>query len=95
MTKFSVDFGGGELNKSSPSLEASVCSSDQSIGLKLGKRTYFENNLPRSNSSGSTVKKVKLSQQSAPIICQVMGCDRDLWWPVLGGGGYSKERERD
>ncbi|PWA57482.1 SBP-like protein [Artemisia annua] len=78
VTKFSVDFGGGELNKSSPSLEASVCSSDQSIGLKLGKRTYFENNLPRSNSSVSTVKKVKLSQQSAPIICQVMGCDRDL-----------------
>ncbi|GJV68025.1 squamosa promoter-binding-like protein 12 [Tanacetum coccineum] len=78
VTKFSVDFGGGELNKSSPSLEASVCSSDQSIGLKLGKRTYFENNLPRSNSCASTVKKAKLSQQNAPIICQVMGCDRDL-----------------
>nr|GEV22350.1 hypothetical protein [Tanacetum cinerariifolium] len=57
VTKFSVDFGGGELNKISPSLQASVFSSDQSIGLKLSERTYCENNLPRSNSSVSTDKK--------------------------------------
>nr|KAJ0216186.1 hypothetical protein LSAT_V11C300113360 [Lactuca sativa] len=64
---------------------ASVCSSDQSIGLKLGKRTYFENNLPGGNntktssSSNTPVKKVKFSSQNTPIPrCQVEGCNLDL-----------------
>ncbi|KAI3728404.1 hypothetical protein L6452_17039 [Arctium lappa] len=87
---FSKEFAGGELNGTSPSFEASVCSSDQSIGLKLGKRTYFENSFARSNtktcsspnipvSSVSTVKKLKLSCQSTPVPrCQVEGCNLDL-----------------
>lgn len=85
------EFAGGELNGSSPSLEgASVCSSDQSIGLKLGKRTYFENgfanksnaktSLPNGVPPALTVKKVKLSHSSSTTIqrCQVEGCNLDL-----------------
>ncbi|KAI3501863.1 hypothetical protein L1887_29889 [Cichorium endivia] len=75
-------------NLSFPSLEASVCSSDQSIGLKLGKRTYFENNLPRNNTKtssssnthvSSVPKKVKFCSQNTPVTrCQVEGCNLDL-----------------
>ncbi|KAK9052690.1 hypothetical protein SSX86_029320 [Deinandra increscens subsp. villosa] len=79
-----------KINGNPPSLEASVCSSDHSIGLKLGKRTYFENGFASSNSharsspnvqisSVSNVKKVKLSHKSTPIArCQIEGCDLDL-----------------
>ncbi|KAL8267118.1 hypothetical protein R6Q59_004462 [Mikania micrantha] len=79
-----------KINGNSPSLEASVCSSDQSIGLKLGKRTYFENGFASSNSqahsslnvhvsSVSHVKKVKSSHKSTLIArCQVEGCNLDL-----------------
>ncbi|KAI3720420.1 hypothetical protein L6452_21336 [Arctium lappa] len=84
------DFGGGEVNGTSPLLEASVSSGEPFIGLKLGKRTYFENSFARSNSktssfsdiplsSVSTGKKVKSSCQSTPIQrCQVEGCNLDL-----------------
>ncbi|KAI3812414.1 hypothetical protein L1987_17122 [Smallanthus sonchifolius] len=79
-----------KINGNSPSLEASVCSSDQSIGLKLGKKTYFENGFASSNSktlsspnvqisSVSNVKKVKSSHKSTSISrCQVEGCNLDL-----------------
>ncbi|KAI7724749.1 hypothetical protein M8C21_004626 [Ambrosia artemisiifolia] len=79
-----------KMNGNSPSLEASACSSDQSIGLKLGKRTYFENGLASSDSktrssqnvqvsSVSNVKKVKITNKSTSIArCQVEGCDLDL-----------------
>nr|XP_043605941.1 squamosa promoter-binding-like protein 12 [Erigeron canadensis] len=82
-----TEFAGCELNGSSPSLEASVCSSDQSIGLKLGKRTYFENSFAKNttktcsspNVHVSVVKKVKLSHQGTHISrCQVEGCNLDL-----------------
>lgn len=84
------EFAGGELNGSPPVLEASVSSGEPFIGLKLGKRTYFENNFTKSNSktssfseipisSISTGKKVKSSCQSTPIPrCQVEGCNLDL-----------------
>ncbi|XP_071694076.1 squamosa promoter-binding-like protein 3 [Rutidosis leptorrhynchoides] len=89
------EFAGSEqLNGRSPSLEAANgCFPDQSIGLKLGKRTYFDNSFAsKSNdktcsspddtvpvSSDSMVKKVKLSHQSTSISrCQVEGCNLDL-----------------
>ncbi|KAI7752755.1 hypothetical protein M8C21_026837 [Ambrosia artemisiifolia] len=70
----------------------SVCSGEPFIGLKLGKRTYFENSYPKNNKTSSvldvpvspvvsTGKKVKSSSsgQSAPISrCQVEGCNLDL-----------------
>ncbi|KAF5754145.1 putative transcription factor SBP family [Helianthus annuus] len=71
-----------KINGNSPSFEASVCSSDQSIGLKLGKRTYFENGFASSDSktrSVSNVKKVKVSNKSMAVSrCQVEGCNLDL-----------------
>ncbi|KAK1438144.1 hypothetical protein QVD17_03947 [Tagetes erecta] len=79
-----------KINGNSPSLEASACSSDHSIGLKLGKRTYFENGFASTNSQTrsspavqispvSDVKKVKLSHKSILIArCQVEDCNLDL-----------------
>lgn len=84
------DLGRGELKGSSPSLEASVGSGEPFIGLKLGKRTYFENSCGKSSSktssfsvvpmsSVSTAKKVKSSSQTVPTPrCQVEGCNLDL-----------------
>ncbi|KAD0637540.1 hypothetical protein E3N88_43943 [Mikania micrantha] len=79
-----------ELNGISQ-LEASVCSNEPFIGLKLGKRTYFENNYAKNNKISSVLgvpvssidsagKKVKSSSgQSTPISrCQVEGCNLDL-----------------
>ncbi|KAJ9554571.1 hypothetical protein OSB04_018616 [Centaurea solstitialis] len=70
---------------------SSVCSGEPFIGLKLGKRTYFENSYAKSNnhrtssilgvpvSSVSMGKKVKPSSQTTPISrCQVEGCNLDL-----------------
>ncbi|KAI3733339.1 hypothetical protein L6452_12782 [Arctium lappa] len=84
------EFDRGELNGTSP-LEASVCSGEPFIGLKLGKRTYFENSYAKSSnnktssilgipvSSVSMGKKVKPSCPSTPISrCQVEGCNLDL-----------------
>ncbi|XP_071707283.1 squamosa promoter-binding-like protein 12 [Rutidosis leptorrhynchoides] len=83
-----MDFGGGDqLNGSSPVIEVSVSSGEPFIGLKLGKRTYFENNFNRgsskmSNFSGiptSPGKKSKSCCQITPIPrCQVEGCNLDL-----------------
>ncbi|KAJ9169318.1 hypothetical protein P3X46_017524 [Hevea brasiliensis] len=72
------------------SLEASVGSGEALLGLKLGKRTYFEdvcagNNAKTSSfsvipgSSVSPVKKSKSSGQASPASrCQVEGCNLDL-----------------
>ncbi|KAI9398349.1 hypothetical protein POPTR_003G172600v4 [Populus trichocarpa] len=74
----------------SPTLEASVGSGDQLLGLKLGKRTYFEDACAGSNAQSSSIstipvpsftpaKKLKSSNHSqrAPR-CQVEGCNLDL-----------------
>lgn len=75
----------------SPSLELSFGSSDPVLGLKLGKRTYFEDfwevenakglGLPVSiaSSSVSPVKRAKsISQKLQTPHCQVEGCNLDL-----------------
>ncbi|XP_010494302.1 PREDICTED: squamosa promoter-binding-like protein 2 [Camelina sativa] len=75
----------------SPSLELSFGSGDPVLGLKLGKRTYFEDfwevengkglGLPVSlaSSSVSPVKKAKpISQRLQTPHCQVEGCNIDL-----------------
>ncbi|CAK9137297.1 unnamed protein product [Ilex paraguariensis] len=79
-----------EQSTTSPPLETSVGSGEPLIGLKLGKRTYFENNGAGSNNktpsvsvvpvkSATTAKKIKSSCQSAPTPrCQVEGCNLDL-----------------
>lgn len=78
-----------QLNKTSPSLETSVGSGEPLIGLKLGKRTYFENSCTGSVSktssfsttpaSSTSSKKIKLSCQAAHTPrCQVEGCNLDL-----------------
>ncbi|GFP88389.1 squamosa promoter-binding-like protein 12 [Phtheirospermum japonicum] len=71
-----------ELSGNSPSLEAS---SEPLIGLKLGKRTYFENTIKGPSFavmptplSHATPKKNKPSGQNGPICCQVEGCNTDL-----------------
>ncbi|KAJ0720960.1 putative transcription factor SBP family [Helianthus annuus] len=70
--------------------EGSVCSSEPFIGLKLGKRTYFENGYAKNNKVSSVFgvpvssvvssgKKVKQSGQSTLVSrCQVEGCNLDL-----------------
>uniref|UniRef100_A0A5B7ADI6 Putative squamosa promoter-binding-like protein 2 isoform X1 n=1 Tax=Davidia involucrata TaxID=16924 RepID=A0A5B7ADI6_DAVIN len=86
------EFARAEPTGTSPPLEASVGSGEPLIGLKLGKRTYFENNCAGSNaktssssfsviavSSATAVKKIKSSGQIAPPpCCQVEGCSLDL-----------------
>ncbi|XAR48185.1 hypothetical protein NMG60_11030921 [Bertholletia excelsa] len=80
-----------ELAGNSPPLESSVGSGEPLIGLKLGKRTYFENNCPGGNaktsslsvipvsSAPSTAKKTKSPcQNMPPARCQVEGCNLDL-----------------
>lgn len=79
-----------ELIRNSPSLDTSVGSAELSIGLKLGKRTYFENCSTGNNSktssssnipvvSASTAKKLRPPSQNAPDPrCQVENCNLDL-----------------
>ncbi|XP_068638287.1 squamosa promoter-binding-like protein 3 [Aristolochia californica] len=74
----------------SPDLVASVCPGEPLIGLKLGKRTYFEDvcvgNTTKHSSVSVTpppatnsVKKTKASCQSMQSpCCQVEGCSADL-----------------
>nr|XP_043613840.1 squamosa promoter-binding-like protein 12 [Erigeron canadensis]XP_043613841.1 squamosa promoter-binding-like protein 12 [Erigeron canadensis] len=78
------------FNDSCSNKEPSVCSGEPFIGLKLGKRTYFENNYAKNYnktspflgapaSSVSAEKKVKPTCQITPISrCQVEGCNLDL-----------------
>lgn len=78
-----------EMNGTSPTPEASVASAEALLGLKLGKRTYFENSggggAAKSTSlsvvhtpSTTTLKKTRSTGQNAPICCQVEGCIFDL-----------------
>nr|DAD38706.1 TPA_asm: hypothetical protein HUJ06_013028 [Nelumbo nucifera] len=73
----------------SPTLGASVGSSEPVIGLKLGKRTYFEDICAGSTiknsfsviptSSSTTAKRSRASYQSTQTPqCQVEGCNLDL-----------------
>ncbi|XP_073260810.1 squamosa promoter-binding-like protein 2 isoform X1 [Populus alba] len=89
------DYNKKEIGKAktvgmSSTIEASVGSGDQLLGLKLGKRIYFEDACAGNNaqsSSFSTVpvpsfssaKKLKstIQSQRAPC-CQVEGCNLDL-----------------
>ncbi|CAI9768771.1 unnamed protein product [Fraxinus pennsylvanica] len=78
-----------EVSGTSP-LEISVGSAEPLIGLKLGKRMYFENNSAGSSvksasfnvvptPSTSLTKKLKSSTPNGPIPrCQVEGCNIDL-----------------
>uniref|UniRef100_A0A0E0HV12 SBP-type domain-containing protein n=1 Tax=Oryza nivara TaxID=4536 RepID=A0A0E0HV12_ORYNI len=80
----------GRVEDSGTSPAVAVSHGEPVIGLKLGKRTYFENvcggqNVKSSSAaSGVTcpstvVKKVKVSQQSTQSsYCQVEGCKVDL-----------------
>ncbi|GER44782.1 squamosa promoter-binding-like protein [Striga asiatica] len=76
-------FQGTEFSRNSP--PSFVSSGEQSIGLKLGKRTYFENNTVKSTSyavmpipSSGAMKKNKTQGQNGPVYCQVQGCNTDL-----------------
>ncbi|KAL0372270.1 UNVERIFIED_CONTAM: Squamosa promoter-binding-like protein 3 [Sesamum calycinum] len=84
-----MEMKGAEIFGTSPAPEASIGSVEPLIGLKLGKRTYFENSSGGSNikstsfsvmptPSPSTLKKTKSSGQNAPVRCQVEGCSIDL-----------------
>ncbi|KAJ0815307.1 putative transcription factor SBP family [Helianthus annuus] len=85
------EYIGAEVNGKSSLLEGSVSSGEPFIGLKLGKRTYFENSIGRKVSSfsdsptpvqgvsSSTGKKAKSSCQGTALPrCQVEGCNLDL-----------------
>ncbi|KAK8953933.1 Squamosa promoter-binding-like protein 3 [Platanthera zijinensis] len=72
----------GEDDRSSPVIVESVCTGEPPIGLRLGKRTYFENwsstnfkiTLP-----ASSVKRSRASNMSIQHSrCQVDGCNIDL-----------------
>ncbi|GMI70846.1 squamosa promoter binding protein-like 2 [Hibiscus trionum] len=79
-----------ELAGTSPTLEASVGSGEPLLGLKLGKRTYFEDvsagsnakNLPYQSTpvlSPTPTKRSKSNCQDTHIPrCQVEGCNLDL-----------------
>ncbi|KAK4486065.1 hypothetical protein RD792_008731 [Penstemon davidsonii] len=81
---------GTEVSGTSPPLETSIGSVEPWIGLKLEKRTYFENSGAGGNvkstslslmptPSTTTQKKRKGSAQNSPIpLCQVEGCNIDL-----------------
>ncbi|KAH7674627.1 SBP domain-containing protein [Dioscorea alata] len=85
----------GELTRvddsgNSPDVVPAVGPNEQMIGLKLGKRTYFEDVCAGSNTksasssasvtpSTTSVKKPKVSQQGTQAsYCQVEGCNMDL-----------------
>nr|CAN77427.1 hypothetical protein VITISV_001736 [Vitis vinifera] len=84
------DLERAEPTGSSPNLEASIGSGEPLIGLKLGKRTYFEDVSAGGNAKGSvfsvipissdtTAKRSRLSCQNAHVSrCQVEGCNLDL-----------------
>ncbi|KAF8044919.1 hypothetical protein N665_6019s0001 [Sinapis alba] len=75
----------------SPSLELSFGSGDPVLGLKLGKRTYFEDFWEVENARGSTLPVSLVSSSASPVKrtksvsqklqtprCQVEGCNLDL-----------------
>lgn len=74
--------------RSSPSSVVAISSGEPVIGLKLGKRTYFEDgceghNVKSSPSDTTAVtpalaKKAKVAQNAQNSYCQVEGCKFDL-----------------
>ncbi|XP_058068606.1 squamosa promoter-binding-like protein 12 [Magnolia sinica] len=84
------EFGRVEDTGTSPEFLASVGDGEPVIGLKLGKRTYFEDvgagsNVKTSSSSAistssdNSIKKSRASYQSMQVPrCQVEGCSLDL-----------------
>ncbi|KAK6930808.1 SBP domain [Dillenia turbinata] len=84
-------FDGAEPTKVSPTLGASVVSGEPLIGLKLGKRTYFEDVCVSTTNtkaspipvnpapSATNIKKSRPSCQNSHVPrCQVEGCNLDL-----------------
>ncbi|KAJ0095622.1 hypothetical protein Patl1_16953 [Pistacia atlantica] len=85
------EFAKAGQNTGSPTLEASVGSVEPLLGLKLGKRMYFEDVCAGSNTKGSSVsvtpassvapaKRSKSNSQATHVAacCQVEGCGLDL-----------------
>jgi hypothetical protein len=84
-----ADLGKVDDARSSPSSVIAV-SSEPVIGLKLGKRTYFEDlcggqsvkSVPLDTSAvtptAASTKKVKVAQTAQNVYCQVEGCKVDL-----------------
>ncbi|XP_057811169.1 squamosa promoter-binding-like protein 12 [Salvia miltiorrhiza] len=86
-----IEMKGIELSGTSSTPDASVGSAEALLGLKLGKRTYFENTggggtvkstsfsaMPAPATTTTAPKKTKSSAPNAPIFCQVEGCNVDL-----------------
>lgn len=85
-----AELEGTKISGTSPPLEASVGSVEPLIGLKLGKRTYFENSggggqvksassIMPTASTTSSLKKTKSPSQNLPVPhCLVEGCNIDL-----------------
>ncbi|KAI3467716.1 hypothetical protein Pfo_024379 [Paulownia fortunei] len=84
-----MEMKGTEVSGTSPPLEASIGSVEPLIGLKLGKRTYFENSGAGGNIKSASfsvmptpttsLKKTKSSGQNLSIPrCVVEGCNIDL-----------------
>lgn len=81
---------GANVSETSPALETSVGAAEPLIGLKLGKRTYFENNGAGGNvknfscpvmptPSTNSLKKTRSSGKNLPVPhCVVEGCSVDL-----------------
>ncbi|XP_031272766.1 squamosa promoter-binding-like protein 2 [Pistacia vera] len=85
------EFAKAGQNTGSPTLEVSVGSVEPLLGLKLGKRMYFEDVCAGSNTKGSSVsvtpassvapaKRSKSNSQATHVAacCQVEGCGLDL-----------------
>eukprot|EP00253_Pinus_taeda_P004052 PITA_04052 len=68
-------------NSDAMAIPVSACSGDSHIGLKLGKRTYFENISGRATAitvfTGPLATRVK-KQRIQSSRCQVEGCNTDL-----------------
>ncbi|KAK4402633.1 Squamosa promoter-binding-like protein 3 [Sesamum angolense] len=84
-----MEMKGADVSRTSPLLDASIGSVEPLIGLKLGKRTYFENSgaagnvktapLPVMPTPAASLKKTKSLGQNLPIPrCVVEGCNTDL-----------------
>lgn len=84
------DLASVELPGASPTLDASICSGEPVLSLKLGKRSYFEEISDWSNpkasslppvakSSDASAKITKFNCQNMPAsCCQVEDCNIDL-----------------
>ncbi|KAK4413192.1 Squamosa promoter-binding-like protein 12 [Sesamum alatum] len=85
-----MEMKGADVSGTSPLLDASIGSVEPLIGLKLGKRTYFENSGAGGNvktaplpvmptTSCTSLKKTKSLGQNLPFPrCVVEGCNVDL-----------------